>query len=117
MKATKAVAAMKTAMKKKKVSTIATGKRAKIAVFKGRKAKTSGGLTKNILIKNKSGKVVSKAKSARAKASFASSPLKKWGDALKKARKELGITGFCPVGGKTAQGKAVYAKVRAILGK
>ena len=29
----------------------------------------------------------------------------------------LGVTGFCCVNGKTAQGKAVYAKVRSILGK
>merc|ERR1712113_258058 len=34
-------------------------------------------------------------------------------DACKKARKELGIKGFCPVGGKTAQGKALYAKVKS----
>merc|ERR1719150_541960 len=104
-------------MKKAKGSTIAKGFQSKVAVFKGRKAKTSGGLTKSTLAKNKSGKVVSKALSARAKASFASSPLKKWCDATKKARKELGIKGFCSVGGKTAQGKAVLAKVRAILGK
>merc|ERR1719464_2307612 len=116
MKAMKAAAAMKKAMKKT-VSKIATGKLAKVAVFKGRKAKTSGGLTKNTLVKSKTGKIVSKAKSARARASFASSPLKKWCDALKKARKELGVKGFCAVGGKSAQGKALHAKVKAILGK
>merc|ERR1712228_184214 len=97
----------------KKVSVVAKGKYARAAVFKGKKAKTSGGLTKNTLVKSKSGKIVSKSRSARAKAKFASSALKKWCDALKKARKELGITGFCPVGGKSAKGKAVYAKVKA----
>merc|ERR550534_273312 len=43
-----------------KVSKIAKGKRAKSSVFRGRKAKTSGGLKKQDLIKSKSGKVVSK---------------------------------------------------------
>merc|ERR1719336_1557228 len=122
MKAAKA--AMKTAMKAmkamkkvKKVSAIARGKYAKAAVFNGRKAKTVGGLTKDTLIKSKSGKIVSKAASARGKKAFATSALKKWGVATMQARKALGITGFCPVGGKTARGKALYAKTKAILGK
>merc|ERR1711971_99379 len=105
-------------MKKvKKVSIIARGKFAKAAVFKGRKTKTVGGLTKDTLTKSKSGKIVSKAASARGKKLFAQSALKKWCDATKQARKQLGITGFCAVGGKTAQGKALYAKAKAILGK
>merc|ERR550532_3800426 len=116
MKAMKA-AAMKAMKKVKKVSIVARGKRARAAVFKGTKAKTVSGLTKDKLIKNKAGKVVSKAASARSKKAFAQSALKKWVDACKQARKELGITGFCAVGGKTAQGKALYAKVKAILGK
>merc|ERR1712098_503416 len=102
------------AMKKvKKVSIIAKGKRAKIAVFKGKKEKTVGGLTKATLTKSKSGKIVSKAASARAKKNFAQSALKKWCDAVKQARKQLGVTGFCAVNGKTAQGKALYAKAKA----
>merc|ERR1712079_648854 len=44
-----------------------------------------------------------------------SRPLKKWSEACKKARKTLGITGFCAVGGSSAQGKALYAKVKSIL--
>merc|ERR550539_1744798 len=115
MKAMKA-AAMK-AMKKVKVSVIAKGRAAKAAVFSGRKAKTVGGLTKATLTKSKSGKIVSKAASARAKKNWAGSALKKWGDAVKQARKALGIKGFCAVGGKSAQGKALYAKAKAILGK
>merc|ERR1719512_369823 len=116
MKAMKA-AAMKAMKKVKKVSIVARGKRARAAVFKGTKAKTASGMTKDKLIKNKAGKVVSKAASARANQAFAQSALKKWTDACKQARKQLGITGFCAVGGKTAQGKALYAKVKAILGK
>merc|ERR1712113_697661 len=116
MKAMKAMKAMKKkGMKAMKVSKIAKGKRAKSSVFRGTKEKTTGGLTKATLTKNKSGKVVSKAASAASKRKFATSALKKWCDAVKKARKELGIKKFCPVGGKTAQGKALYAKVKSIL--
>merc|ERR1712025_764463 len=116
MKAAMKGKAMK-AMKVKKVSAIAKGKRAKLAVFSGKKAKTVGGLTKATLTKNKSGKIVSKSRSADGKKRFASSALKKWCDATRQARKQLGIKGFCAVGGKTAQGKALYAKVKSILGK
>merc|ERR1739844_224929 len=120
MKGMKTTAAMKAAMKAmgvKKVSAIARGKYARAAVFKGKKAKTVGGLTKDTLIKSKSGKIVSKAASARGKKRYAGSALKKWGDAVKAARKQLGISGFCAVGGKTAQGKALYAKAKSIVGK
>merc|ERR1712013_78312 len=116
MKASKAMKAMK-AMKKKVVSKIAKGKRAKSAVFSGSKAKTSGGLTKDKLTKSRTGKVVSKAASVRGKKAFASSKLKVWADATKQARKQLNVKGFCPIGGGTAQGKALLAKVRAIVGK
>merc|ERR1719188_1414981 len=118
--AMKSMKAMKAAMKAKKamkkaVSKIGKGKRAKSAVFSGRKEKTVGGLTKSSLVKNKRGKVVSKGASAKAKNAFASSPLKKWSEATNKARTELKIKGFCPVGGKSAQGRALLAKVRSIL--
>merc|ERR1712150_418990 len=121
MKAMKAMKAMKVMkvmkMKVKKVSKVAVGKRAKTAVFSGKKEKTSGGLTKAGLTQSKSGKIVSKTASQRAKKGFQTSVLKKWSDAAKQARKEMGIKGFCPVGGKTAQGKALYAKVKAIVAK
>merc|ERR1712024_195028 len=100
-----------------KVSIIAHGKTARSAVFRGSKEKTAGGMTKAKLVKSKTGKIVSKAASVRAKKAFAASPLKKWADACKKARKELNITGFVAMGGQTAQGKALYAKVKSILGK
>merc|ERR1719226_157143 len=119
MKAMKAASmkSMKAMKKVKKVSIIARGKLAKVAVFKGKKEKTVGGLTKETLTKSKSGKIVSKAASARAKKNWAQSALKKWIDAVKQARKQLGVTGFCAVNGKTSQGKAVYAKAKAIFGK
>merc|ERR1719381_392013 len=96
--------------KAKKVSVIAAGPRAKSSVFSGRKQKTKGGL-----VKNKEGKVVSRKMSANAKKAYASSAIKSWAEACKAARKALGITGFVPVGGKTAAGKALYAKAKAVL--
>merc|ERR1719150_3482709 len=116
MKAMKAMKVMK-AMKAMKVSKIARGRRARSQVFSGLKEKTTGGITKDQLMKNKLGKVVNKAASARAKKRCASSGFGKWFEAVKLARKQLGIVGFCAVNGKTAQGKALYAKVKAILGK
>merc|ERR1740123_136500 len=111
-------ASMKAVMKAMKVSKIARGKMARAVVLRGNKEKTGGGLTKDQLVKSKSGKIVSKAASARAKKAYAASPLKKWMEACRAARKQLNISGFCACGGKTAQGKALYAKTKSIfLGK
>ncbi|CAE7730928.1 unnamed protein product [Symbiodinium sp. CCMP2456] len=99
-------------MKKKGVSKIARGKLAKAAVFQGRKEKTSTGLQKMHLMKNKYGKVVSKKKHASGK--LFQKLGQKWISAVMTARKELGMKGFCAVGGKSAQGKALYAKAKAL---
>merc|ERR1711994_38877 len=101
------------AMKAMKKSNIAKGKRAKSSVFRGTKAKTSGGLTKDKLTKNKAGKVVSKAMSAASKKRYAKG-IGLWNKAVQSARKELGIKGFQAVGGKSAQGKALYAKAKSL---
>merc|ERR1712072_928266 len=111
MKAMKAAKAMK-AMKAKRVSKIAKGKRARASVFSGTKEKTTTGLTKTMLHKNKRGKIVSKRATAAGKKAFAN--IRGWFDAVKAARKELHIKGFVAMGGKTAQGKAFYAKAKAI---
>merc|ERR550537_329281 len=108
MKAMKAMKAMK---KAKKVSVIAKGKRARSAVFGGRKEKTISGMTKSMLTKNKAGKIVSKTRSALAKRSYAST-IGAWNKALVKARTELGIQGFVAIN-SGAQGKALYSKAQA----
>merc|ERR1719261_1959795 len=77
-------------------------------VLAGTRTKTSGGLTAGQLLKNKSGKVVSRKKSALGKKN-------KWSQAMAKARKALGVTGFVACGGKTAEGKALYAKTKSIF--
>merc|ERR1711897_34254 len=112
----KAMKAMK-AMKKKamKKSKVAKGKRAKSSVFRGTKEKTSGGLTKDKLVKSKSGKVVSKKASAACKKRYANSKASAWIKAVVQARKALGVKGFAAVGGKSAQGKALYAKAKSIF--
>merc|ERR1711933_183678 len=89
-----AMRAMKAMKKVKKVSKVAKGRGAKAAVLKGKKEKTSSGLTAASLVKNKAGKVVSKKASARGKKN-------KWAQALAQARKELKIKGFCVCGGKS----------------
>merc|ERR1719240_1435327 len=93
MKAMMKKASMTKAMMKKamKVSKIAKGRMAKVMVFKGSKVKTVGGLTKDKLIKSKSGKIVSKKMSANAK----KGKIAAWAKATVAARKALGIKGFC----------------------
>ena len=39
----------------------------------------------------------------------------KWAKAMKKARKELDLEGFVPVGGKTKDGKDLLKRVREIV--
>mmetsp|Transcript_55048 Transcript_55048/g.156500 ORF Transcript_55048/g.156500 Transcript_55048/m.156500 type:complete len:166 (-) Transcript_55048:180-677(-) len=113
MKVMKAAKAMKVMKVMKAKSVIARGKLAKASVFRGTKVKTVGGLTKDKLVKNKFGKIVSKAASVRAKKSF-SARLGAWNKACAAARKALGVQGFCPMGGSTAQGKALYAKTKSL---
>merc|ERR1719454_1041138 len=113
MKAMKAMKAMKKKAMKKSI--VAKGRGAKTRVFKGTKGKTSGGLTKDKLMRNKRGKVVSKKAHAAAVKNYRANGLAKWTAAVQKARKELGIKGFCAVGGKSAQGKALYAKAKSFF--
>merc|ERR1719491_315400 len=97
-KVMKAKAMKKKAMKK---SVIAKGKLAKSMVLRGSKVKTSGGLKKENLRKNKEGRIVSKAASDRGKKAYVGSAFQKWSQALQQARKELNLTGIVFVGGKT----------------
>ena len=97
---------MKRAMKKKPVS-----KRLAVKlVFTGKLNRTKGGLKKDGLTKNKHGRVVSKKLSAKGKKS-------PWIQACNKARAALKIKGFCVIGGKTAQGKALLAKAKSFYKK
>mmetsp|Transcript_24975 Transcript_24975/g.74344 ORF Transcript_24975/g.74344 Transcript_24975/m.74344 type:complete len:120 (+) Transcript_24975:2-361(+) len=102
------------AMKAKKVSVIAKGKLMRAMVFQGAYAKTKTGLRKADLHKNKDGKIVTKASTAAGKKAF--KRISAWNRACKTAKRTLGLKGFVPVGGKSAQGKALYKKARALYG-
>merc|ERR1711904_618991 len=101
MKAMKAMAAMKAmkAMKKKPIS----AKLARRHLFAGKIDKTKSGYTKADFVKNKTGKVVSKKASLRAKKS-------PWIAACQKARKELKIKGFAVI----KKGTPLYKKAKEL---
>eukprot|EP00392_Amoebophrya_sp_AT5.2_P014108 g14246.t1 len=108
----------KMAMKKVSPSIIARGKRARLAVWRGKAQKTGGGLTKADLKKNKKGKIVALKHSVgtkkKAQWKGCANP---WSQAVGKARKAMGVDGFLAVGGKSAAGKQLLAKVRALYKK
>jgi len=82
-------------------------------VFRGSKEKTASGQTKDSLMKNKRGKIVSKKASAAAKKRFKS--IEPWLKAVVAARKALNIKGFVAINGKSGPGKAIYVKAKALL--
>merc|ERR1719343_254149 len=103
---------MKVMKAPKKKSIIAKGRYAKAVVFKGSKEKTTSGLTKSMLHKNKRGKVVSKKSTAAGIKAFKN--IDSWLKAVTTARKSMNMTGFVAINGKTGQGKALYAKARSL---
>merc|ERR1712224_638617 len=105
VKAMKAMKAIK--QKKKRVSKIAKGRRAKSLVFSGARVKTSGGLTKADLIRNKNGKIVSKKQQAAGKKAY--NNIKAWATAVSKARKSLALKGFVPI----KKGTPLYTKTKS----
>merc|ERR1719401_194760 len=112
MKPATAMKAMKRAMKAMKVSKLAKGKNARAVVWAGRKEKTKTGLTKSMLVKSKRGKIVTKKSHAAGKKAY--SQISGWNKAVSAAKKSLGLTGFVPINGKSAVGKALYAKAKVI---
>merc|ERR1711907_5134 len=106
MKAMKAMAAMKAmkAMKKKPIS----AKLARRHLFSGKITKSKGGLSAAAFKKTKTGKIVSKAASARTKA-----VLGPWTAAIQKARKALNIKGFAVI----KKGTPLYKKAKELYGQ
>merc|ERR1719231_595021 len=98
--------------KSKRVSKIARGRFAKAVVLRGGKEKTAGGLTKNLLMKNKRGKVVSKKQNAAGRRAYRN--IEDWVSSVAAARKALQCGGFVAINGKTLQGKALYVKSKAL---
>merc|ERR1719498_826246 len=88
----------------KKVSVVAKGKKAKVAVWRGKKLKTSGGLKKEDLVKSSKRKIVSASRSQQGKKS-------KWSKATAKARAIKGYTGFKPI----KKGTSFYEKAKEVM--
>merc|ERR1711959_725752 len=85
-----------------------TSKRlAKAIVFRGGNVRGGTSLKKGDLVKSKTGKIVSRKKSALAKKRYASG-IGKWTAAVVKARKELGVKGFVAI----KKGTALYKKAK-----
>jgi len=101
---------LKAAEKERKLKMVGS----RMEVFKGKAWSTSkrSKLQKGALIKNQKGKIVSAAQSQATKSRFAESAADKWSQGLRIARAELGETGFCPLGGKSARGQALLAKTK-----
>merc|ERR1712087_1067735 len=112
MKKSMKKAAMK-GMRRRAMKVKITGK--KDSVFSGKKVKTVGGLKKSDLKKNKAGKVVSAKASNNGKKNF--KRVAGWVSAVAKARKALGVKGFCAIGGSSAKGKALLSKARSFYKK
>merc|ERR1719281_2021326 len=100
---------VKTGKKAKRVSVIAKGPRMRASVFSGSKEKTLTGLKKSDLIKNKRGKIVTKAQAAAGKKAYAN--ISGWTAACKKAKTQLGLTGFIAI----KKGSPVYKAAKEIF--
>merc|ERR1719388_187918 len=99
-------------MKAKRVSKVAKGRLAKALVMRGSKEKTTGGLTREGLMRNKRGKIVSKKASAVGEQRFRN--IEAWVSSVVAARKALQVSGFVANNGKSLQGKALYVKSKAL---
>ena len=75
-------------------------------VWNGSRQKNKSGLTKSDFMLNKNGRLVSKKQHAHGRRAFKN--IRGWTAAVSKARKALGITGFCAV----KKGTALYTKAR-----
>ena len=74
-------------------------------VLSGTAEKTRGGLSATSLKKNKAGRIVSRKKSEQGKS-------RAWPKAVQAARKRLGLEGFVPVGGSSAEGQKLLSLAR-----
>ena len=89
----------------------------KSQVYNKTAKKTKGGLTKKDIIRidDGYGNIRYKSKKQQASGKKKNSFRGKWAKAMKKARKELKLEGFVPVGGKTKDGKALLKRIRLIM--
>merc|ERR1712032_1087128 len=95
-------------MKAKRVSK----RMAKAIAFRGGNTGGATTLKKTDLVKNKAGRIVSKARSVLMKKRYAAG-VGKWTKAVQKARSEMGLTGFVAI----KKGTALYRKAKEIYGE
>eukprot|EP00933_Yihiella_yeosuensis_P003151 TRINITY_DN105619_c0_g1_i1.p1 TRINITY_DN105619_c0_g1~~TRINITY_DN105619_c0_g1_i1.p1 ORF type:complete len:222 (+),score=45.67 TRINITY_DN105619_c0_g1_i1:84-668(+) len=112
MKAKKAAKKVMKVMKAKRVTKVAKGRLAKALVLRGSKERTVGRLTKDSLMKNSRGRVVSKRQSAHGKKQYTN--IESWIQSVMEARAAFNAKGFVPVNGRSLQGKALYGKAKAL---
>merc|ERR1711879_823297 len=96
--------AKKAVTTKKRVSRIAKGKHGKRQVWTSKKIKTSGGLTKEDLVKSRKGKIVSKRRSEKGKQN-------KWSIATRRAYGVKGYVGFKPI----RKGNSFYEAIKEMV--
>ena len=89
----------------------------KAEVAHGTAQYTKGGLTKKdiVVINDGYGNYRYKSKKQQRSGKKKNSFRAKWAKAMKKARKELGMEGFVPVGGTSKEGKALLKRIRQIM--
>jgi hypothetical protein len=89
----------------------------KAEVAHGNAKYTKGGLTKKdiVIIDDGYGNYRYKSKHQQKAGKKKTGFRAKWAKAMKKARKELELEGFVPVGGKTKDGKALLRRIRQIM--
>mmetsp|Transcript_8926 Transcript_8926/g.21779 ORF Transcript_8926/g.21779 Transcript_8926/m.21779 type:complete len:367 (-) Transcript_8926:294-1394(-) len=83
-------------------------------VYQGRRLRTTGGLTKEGLKRNKRGKIVSRKAAAATMRKPQTKTVLNWAGCLKAARQLLGLVGFVPCGGKTEAGQRLYRETRRL---
>ena len=106
---------MKTGVKDSKKAMKAMKMMKRVSIIAKNKRSGATGLHGD-LCKNKRGRIVSRKRSVGAKKRF-SNTLGPWLSAVTKARKALNVKGFVACNGKTAQGRALYAKAKSFYSK
>merc|ERR1711972_487639 len=100
--------AMKTVMRTRRRDNIARGRYRFAMVVKGTRSRTSGGLRKVDIMKNKVGRLVSKKRSLHGRKQYGNISL--WIESTTAARRELGISGWFNV----KRGTALYARAKEL---
>ena len=84
-------------------------------VIGGQLDKTRSGLGPQDLVYSRhTGKLIARQRSIKSASSYAGSKLQLWNSCVKEARRNLGITGFCAIKGKTPAGKRLYETAKAL---